>query len=150
MKERVFFGDWFDPVDRSLIRLGDWDTLDGQRLHNPKLKNLTGKGYGRGEKMSGGGRGIVAGEGGQFAYAFSNPPYPLRARPSEVQELFDDITAFIIPSDQQATILDWTSPRLPEASDYFVSGMEWWGAFLFTVHVPLLARLTAIAASTSD
>ncbi len=150
LKEQTFFGDWFDPWDRSLIRVGDWDTRDGQDLHNPKLKNLIGKGHGRHESMSGAARGIVAGEGGQFAYAFSNPPYSLRARPTEVQELFDEITAFVMPSDQQSTILDWTSPRLPELSDYFAAGMEWWGTFLFTIHVPDTGRLTAIAASTSD
>ena len=150
LKERVFLGDWVDPVDRSLIRIGDWHTRDAQRLHNPKLKTLIGKGRGRGDGMSGAARGVVAGEGGQFAYAFSNPPYSLRARPTEVQELFDDITALIVPADQQNTILDWTSARLSEVSDYFVPGMDWWGAFLFTIHVPAIGRLTAIAASTSD
>jgi hypothetical protein len=150
LKERAFFGDWCDPVDRSLIRIGNWHTHDGQHLHNPKLKSLIGKGHGRGEGMSGAARGVVAGEGGQFAYAFSNPPYGLRARPTEVQELFDDITAFVVPADQQSTILDWTSTRLPEVSDFFASGMDWWGAFLFTIHVPATGRLTAIAASTSD
>lgn len=150
LKERAFFGDWFDPADRSLIRIGDWRTHDGQRLHNPKLKNLIGKGHGRSEGMSGAARGIDPSGGGQFAYAFSNPPYSLRARPTEVQELFDDITAFIVPADQPSTILDWTSGRLPEVSDYFALGMQWWGAFLFTIHVPAIGRLTAIAASTSD
>jgi hypothetical protein len=149
LKERAFFGDWFDPVDRSLIRIGDWRTQDGQRLHNPKLRNLIGKGHGRSEEMSGAARGFEPGEGGQIAYAFSNPPYSLRARPTEVQQLFDDITAFIVPADQQTVILDWTSTRLPEVSDYFAAGMDWWGAFLFTIHVPATGRLTAIAASTS-
>lgn len=90
------------------------------------------------------------GEGGQFAYAFSNPPYKLLARPTEVQDLFDEITRFIVPADQHTTILDWTSTRLPDSSGYFASGMEWWGAFLFTNHRPATGRLTAIAASTSD
>lgn len=150
LSEREFFGDWFDPVDRSLIRFGDWETTDGQSLHNPKLRSLAGKGRGRYERMSGRARGILPDAGGQFAYAFSNPPYSLQARPAEVQELFDEIMAFIIPADHQCTIIDWSSARLSEASDFFVEGLDWWGAFLFTIHVPDTGRLTAISASTSD
>ena len=86
VKERAFFGDWCDPVDRSL-RVGDWRTPEGKELHNPKLKSLIGKGQGRHEGMSGAARGVVAGEGGQFAYAFSNPPTALRAAGHRVNSL---------------------------------------------------------------
>jgi hypothetical protein len=88
--------------------------------------------------------------GGQFAYAFSEPPYGLQARPSEVQELFCAIRDFILPRGSEHEISDWSSPRLTEASDYFTAGMDWWGVFLFTVYLPTLRRLTAIAGSTTD
>ena len=100
--------------------------------------------------MSGAAPGIDPGSGGQFAYAFSNPPYGLRARGSEVQALFEEIRDFILPPDERSEILDWTSPRLPEVSAYFSMGIDWWGVFLFTIHVPATGRLTAIAGSTTD
>ncbi len=46
--------------------------------------------------------------------------------------------------------MDWSSPRLPEASRFFAAGMEWWGVFLFTIYVPQIRRLTVIAGSTAD
>jgi hypothetical protein len=29
-------------------------------------------------------------------------------------------------------------------------GMEWWGIFLFSIHVPAIERLTIVAGSTTD
>jgi hypothetical protein len=68
----------------------------------------------------------------------------------EVQELFTAVRKFVLPPNLEHHILDWTSPRLPEVSKFFAAGMEWWGVFLFTVHVPAIRRLTVIAGSTSD
>ena len=56
----------------------------------------------------------------------------------------------VLPPDLAQVILDWSHPRLPDASPYFAAGMEWWGVFLFTVHVPALGRLTGIAGSATD
>lgn len=90
------------------------------------------------------------GAGGELAYAFAFPPYPLDARPAEIQSLFDDLRHAILPAHGEATILDWSSPRLPEVSAYFEPGMEWWGVFLFSIHIPAIRRLTIIAGSTTD
>jgi hypothetical protein len=120
--KRTFFGAWYDPDTKSLVRIGD-----SPAFAIPQAE-----------------------EGGEFAYAFSWTPYGLRAQPCEVQEVFDAITAFILPAGLDHTILDWSSPRLPEVSRYFEPGMEWWGVFLFTIHVPALQRLTVIAGSTTD
>ncbi|MBN9467142.1 MAG: hypothetical protein J0J10_00035 [Bosea sp.] len=57
---------------------------------------------------------------------------------------------FLFPPLQKAEITDWSSPKLPEVSDYFADGMEWWGVFLFTIYLPDLKRLTVIAASATD
>lgn len=143
--ERAFFGGWHDRRSGRLLRRGDYDTDDGRKLKDPELVTLD-----RVKIMSGAAPVPDAGAGGQFAYAFSHPPYPLRARPSEVQALFDEIREFILPRLQWSEILDWTSPRLPEVSDYFDAGMEWWGVFLFSIHVPAIQRLTIIAGSTTD
>ena len=55
-----------------------------------------------------------------------------------------------MPPNLEHEILDWTNPKLPEVSAFFASGMEWWGVFLFTVHVPETGLLTVICGSTTD
>lgn len=143
--ERALLGDWYDRRSGRLLRLGDYRTDDGRALTNPKLVSLD-----RVRIVSGSAPVPDAGAGGQLAYAFSHPPYSLRARPSEVQALFDEIRDFILPPPHWSEIRDWTSPRLPEVSDYFDLGMGWWGVFLFSIHVPALRRLTIVAGSTTD
>lgn len=145
INEHALFGDWYDRPSGRLLRRGDYDTDDGRKLKDPELVTLD-----RVKIMSGAAPVPDAGAGGQFAYAFANPPYTLRARPSEVQALFDEIREFILPPLQWSEIRDWSSPRLTEVSDYFDLGMEWWGVFLFTIHVPALQRLTIVAGSTTD
>ena len=145
IKERAFFGDWYDRDSGMLLRLGSYDTADGQTLTNPKLKKL------QGVKIVSGAVNIPdPGGGGQFAYAFSHPPYGLRGSPREVQSIFAEIRDFILPPGEVSEILDWSSPQLPEVSAYFANGMEWWGVFLFSIHIPASGRLTIIAGSTTD
>ncbi len=126
ISEATFFGDWYDPADGA--------------LREPSQAGI----------KSGVGSIPDAGAGGQFAYAFSQTPYGLSAKPSVVQDRFDKIREVILPPDMEHDILDWSHPRLPEASPYFAAGAEYWGVFLFTIHVPALRRLTAIAGSTTD
>lgn len=145
INDRAFFGDWYDRAGGLLIRRGSWTAADGRELHNPSLVATEGL-----QLTSGAAPCPDAGTGGQFAYAFSSPPYPLRPRPREIQALFEEIRDLILPPLHWHEILDWASPRLPEVSDYFRIGMQWWGVFLFSIHVPALRRLTIIAGSTSD
>jgi hypothetical protein len=142
---RVFYGDWYDAGDDAILRLGAFTTEDGRELVNPKLRDLN-----HAIIVSGVSKVPEAGKGGQFAYAFSSTPYRLQARPSEVQELFCVIRDFVLPRDFELEIADWSNPRLPEVSEYFAAGMEWWGVFLFAVYVPALRRLTTIAGSSTD
>lgn len=140
-----FLGDHYDLAHRKLVKRGSWITADGKRLVDPSLDTLDKS------KIEAGGCGIpMPGEGGEFARAFIDPPYPLDAKPSEVQALFDQVHDFLMPKDEPYQILDWASPRLPEVSRYFLPGMEWWGVFLFTIYQPQGRRLIAIAGSTSD
>jgi hypothetical protein len=141
----AFFGDWYDAGTGAVLKLGRFSTRDGEELVNPKLMDLDDV-----DIVSGGSPLPEVGAGGQFAYAFSWTPYGLNAKPREIQELFSEIAEFILPSNLEHKILDWSSSRLPEASKFFADGMEWWGVFLFTIHVPLIKRLTVIAGSTSD
>jgi hypothetical protein len=140
-----FFGDWYDAATESVLKIGAFTTSDGKKLVNPRLKDLDGI-----DIRSGASSLPEAGAGGQFAYAFSWTPYGLNAGPGEVQQLFNAIAKFILPPQHEHHIFDWTSPRLPEVSKVFAADMEWWGVFLFTIHVPLIRRLTVITGSTSD
>lgn len=143
--EEEFLGEWYDPTTGDLLRLGNYTTKDGQVLTNPRLRNLDGV-----DIRSGGSEIPEAGSGGQFAYAFSWTPYGLRGRPSRTQQLFDTIRGFILPPALEHEIRDWSSPRLPEVSQYFAAGMEWWGVFLFTIYVPAARQMTVIVGSTTD
>ena len=143
--EEEFFGDWYDPKHGSLLRLGDWRTADGRTLTDPALRSLDGV-----QILSGGSTCVEAGGGGEFAYAFSKPPYGLQARPSEVQAVFNRIVNYLLPPQYRNEISDWSSPLLPEVSDYFDAGMEWWGVFLFSIYTPEIRRLSIVAGSTTD
>jgi hypothetical protein len=143
--KRTFFGDWYDAESGALMRLGRLETRDGQELIDPKFNELVGV-----EIVAEGSVLPEAGAGGQFAYAFSWTPYGLRTHLAEVQQLFIEITNFILPPDVEHQILDWSNPRLPEVSKFFAAGMEWWGVFLFTVYLPQIKRMTVIAGSTTD
>jgi hypothetical protein len=138
-------GEWCDAATMSLIKVGSWTAEDGKVFTNPRLRDL------KGIRLVSGGCSIPeVGAGGELAYAFSWTPYGLDAGPQEVQQLFEAITAFILPPDLDHKILDWGSSQLPQVSPYFESGMEWWGVFLFTIQVPALQRLTVIFGSATD
>jgi hypothetical protein len=140
-----FLGSWCDPATGALIRRGSTGTKERGNLEDPKLTDLEGL------TLEGGGYPIPPiGGGGEFAYAFSWPPYGLRGRPMEIQRLFDEVRDYILPPGRAHLIFDWTDPRLQDASPYFLAGMDWWGVFLFTVHVPDFKRLVVIAASATD
>lgn len=143
--KRALLGDWYDPDNKTLLRRGEWTTVDGHKLIDPSLPSL-----GNAEPLSGAEVLPEPGEGGQLAYAFSRPPYPLNARPSEVQELFDSIIGFLLPRDLHHEILDWSNPMLVEVSDYFDTGSDGWGVHLYTIHTPELRRLSVIAGSATD
>ncbi|QZH76437.1 MAG: hypothetical protein JY451_07870 [Erythrobacter sp.] len=145
IKERKFFGEWYDFDSRQLLKRGSWRTAGGTELQDPTLKVLD-----QYKIVSGAAPCPEIGLGGQFAYAFSSPPYNLHDRPGKVQELFDAITDFILPPSLQSDIRDWSSPQMLEVSDYFAAGMGWWGVFLFSIHIPAIERLTIIAGSTTD
>lgn len=143
--KRTFYGDWYNADADALLRLGSHTTGDGRELVDPKLTDLE-----RARVIYSAAPCPDAGAGGQFAFAFFNTPYGLRAPPWRIEELFHTIRDVILPPGQEQVILDWSHPRLPEASPYFAAGMEFWGVFLFTIHVPAWEQLTVIAGSTSD
>jgi hypothetical protein len=140
----AFLGDWCDAATGALMKLGSYTTSDGRMLLDPALTDLQGL-----RIVNGGGQIPEIGTGG-FAYAFSSPPYGLQAEPDKVQGLFAAICEHIRPAGLEHRIIDWSSPRLAEVSDYFKAGLEWWGVFLFSIHVPARRQLTVIFGSTTD
>jgi hypothetical protein len=145
MRERRFFGDWLDFDTGKLIKRGTYGNDLREELIDPTLMQLERFG------ARSGGSGIPeAGEGGQFAYAFLCPPYSLRGNARKIQDTFDTLRTALLPEDSEHEILDWTSPQLPEFSDYFKVGMDWWGIFLFTIFDPSRKRLLVLSASTTD
>ncbi|MFT3810679.1 MAG: hypothetical protein QM698_12235 [Micropepsaceae bacterium] len=89
-------------------------------------------------------------DGGNYAYAFAFTPYGMKASPTDIQSMFSEIMAIILPRDEEAAILDWASPELVEVAPFFRAGAEWWGVFLFTIQLPRLRKLIVIAGSTTD
>lgn len=81
----------------------------------------------------------------EYMYAFTDPPYGLRCKPDEknqiciqtLERLFGDINDFIIRK--------WST----NWSTYFNAGNEWWGAFLWTL-VADNGRGWWVGASTTD
>lgn len=141
----ALLGDWFDSRSGLLVRRGTFTTGTGQRLIDPTYEQLEGVGI-----RSGGGPIPDLWAGGQFAYAFSQPPYGLQATPGEIQALFSKVCDVILPPWLDSEILDWGSPALTDVSDYFLAGAEWWGAFLFTVRIPAHQSMTVILGSATD
>jgi hypothetical protein len=143
--KKEFLGNSYD-ADRKMLRLVGGGTLtDGTELENPTFEELFGK------KTSNWANGLPdVGSGGNFAYAFSQPPYGLQADYKEKQRIFDAVMTHLFPDQIRIEITDWSSTELTKLSSYFLHGMDWWGVFLFTLYAPSLRQLTVISASTSD
>lgn len=141
----TLFGDALSPDGRDLIRRGIWRTDDGRELTDPTFRQLAGL-----QVVSGGSGWPDPGAGGNFAHAFCRPVHGPGGDPLEWQQMFDAIRAVILPPSTPAEIRDWTSPQLDEVSDYFRWGLEWWGAYLFSIHLPQWRQLAIVLGSATD
>lgn len=89
-----------------------------------------------------------------YAYAFSDPPYTLydhankrRVSQEEATELFHAINREVLGGlTPQSLVFQWPD----DWSNYFDSGKEWWGTFLWTVTNPDQGPVVVVAASTTD
>lgn len=149
LDDATFYGDWYDAASDQLISLGHHTFADGETLIDPTFEQLARMLERKRLKAAARG-GDAPGSGGQFAGAFCNPPYPLQASLKITQDLFRNIRDIVLPREQPHTIRDWASPSLPLVSPYFKAGMEWWGVFLFTIHIPSQRQLNVIVGSTTD
>lgn len=142
---RTFFGDWYDMARDVLIYRGNGIVDDGRELHDPTYDEL-----GRSAIKLWRGYCPNVGTGGNYAYAFSQPPYAGQMARLEVQDMFRRINAFILPEDGGEIITDFSSTDLDDFCEHFESGMAYWGVFLFTIFIPATRRLIVISASTSN
>lgn len=139
-----FLGAWCNPDSCRLIKVGKWYGPNDSEFDDPELVSLEGIAMDGGVCFP-----PDPGSGGQFAYAFQCPPGgDLKARPSEVQALFDELRGFLLPAGEDVEIRDWSSPGLDAVSDWFASGVDGWGVFLFTLYSRQTGRLKVIAASS--
>ena len=142
---KAFFGDWYDMERDALIYRGGGRVDDGRELVDPTYDEM-----GRAKiKLWGSGCPDV-GSGGNYAFAFSQPPYSGQMARLEVQDMFRRINKLILPAEGGEIITDWSSKQLADFCEHFEHGMEYWGVFLFTIFDPATQRLTVISASTSD
>lgn len=82
-----------------------------------------------------------------FAYAFSDPPYPIRLSARELGELFEEIKVTMLGGITDGSVIyQWPT----DWSTYFDAGREWWGSFLWSLARPATNSIAVIAASTTD
>jgi hypothetical protein len=82
-----------------------------------------------------------------YAGAFADPPYSVKLDPRELQDLFLAVDEVILhrPTDR-THILFWRGGRW---SDYFLAGLDWWGAWATTLNRSD-DEIVVICASASD
>lgn len=138
-----FLGTWYDPAQGELVWVGTVTTASGHLLENPPFRLL--------RKEDWQGCSSVTPEGtGEFAYAFSNPPYSLQGSYQQIAALFLEFRDALLAGGPALEIDDYGSERLVEVSPYFEAGAEWWGTFLWTIHDWRQHRFCVILGSTTD
>jgi hypothetical protein len=84
--------------------------------------------------------------GGGYLMAFSDPPYGLQLGADDAQALFETIRDYFFPETADLEIRSFTT----DWSNYFRAGLEWWGAYWWTVLNRARGIITVIAASSTD
>lgn len=141
----IFLGDWCDPRDLMLIRRGSGEVEGLGRVSDIRYDKL-----GEAPFRSWGGANPDCEEPGQYAYAFSCPPYGLKGPSAKIQRLFKASTELILGRGGRIEIFDWSGGDLTRVHPTFEAGMEWWGVFLFTVFNPGDHSMVVISGSTTD
>ncbi|MHA1383078.1 MAG: hypothetical protein ACTSR3_04870 [Candidatus Helarchaeota archaeon] len=83
-----------------------------------------------------------------YAKCFIEPPYGFRAEKLVINQLFLDLNRFLFYDFKYPLthIYLWDE----NCSRYFKPGMEWWGAYLWTVLIQEKKEIVIIAASSTD
>lgn len=83
-----------------------------------------------------------------FKTAFFLPPYGLQKPQDHNIVLFDRLNGSLFGNapKNDLVVYSWSN----QCSGYFDAGLEWWGAFLWTIARPDTTGITLIGASSSD
>jgi hypothetical protein len=145
LTREAFLGEWCDPRDLMLIRRGSGEVEGLGRVSDIRYDKL-----GEAPFRSWGGATPNCDEPGQYAYAFSCPPYSLEGPSAKIQRLFKASTELILGRGGRIEIFDWSGGDLTRVHPTFEAGMEWWGVFLFTILNPEDHSMVVISGSTTD
>jgi hypothetical protein len=81
-----------------------------------------------------------------YWYAFSSPPYPIRCVGESAEGLFRQVNELLFGNLSDWSIRRWST----DWSDYFTYGLDWWGAFLWTLVRQDGELVVWVGASTTD
>lgn len=82
-----------------------------------------------------------------YAEAFSDPPYSMQLDLAKINVLFKEINRELLGGLRDSVeVWQWST----DWSSYFELGLQWWGAYLWTVAAPEHPWITVVAASTTD
>ena len=81
-----------------------------------------------------------------YKTAFFHPPYGLQETSANQKALFEGINKFVLGPIERCEIVSWSN----NWSNYFDAGLEWWGAFYWTIRHTGTGRLAVIGASSTD
>ena len=145
LTHEAFLGEWCDPRDLMLIKRGSGEVEGLGRVSDIRYDKL-----GDAPNRSWGVTTPDCDEPGQYAYAFSCPPYGLEGPSAKIQRLFKQSTELLLDRSAPIEIFDWSGGDLTRVHPLFEAGMEWWGAFLFTIFNPGDHSMVVISGSTTD
>ena len=140
-----FLGQWCNPSDLSLIQRGSGHVqgvgeVENLRYDDARIKRIRSWTSSIPDSH----------DAGEYAFAFSQPPYSLFGGRAKAQRLFRESTGVILPPSEKIYIYDWSGADLSEVDSYFEAGMDWWGIYLFTIFQPSIGRMIVISGSTTD
>ena len=81
-------------------------------------------------------------EKNEYAYAFLEPPYSCTCSARD----WNRVNTLLFPEPNRAEIYSWST----NWSNYFDDGLEWWGAYYWTVFNPGRDTFVVVAASATD
>ena len=82
-----------------------------------------------------------------YLHAFVDPPYGLRLSPEKVQRIFDTLNEHLFGGfTDDLEIFRWST----DWSNFFADGLEWWGAYWWTIHDRTRGIVSVLAASATD
>ncbi|MFU7529105.1 hypothetical protein [Qipengyuania sp. ASV99] len=145
LTREAFLGEWCDPRDLMLIKRGSGEVEGLGQVSDIRYDKL-----GEAPFRSWGGATPDCEEPGQYAYAFSCPPYSLEGPSAKIQRLFKASTELLLGRGERIEIFDWSRGDLTRVHPLFEAGMEWWGVFLFTIFKLDDHSMFVISGSTTD